>query len=317
MKGNSGRLQPISAYCTFILFATISGTTAQTLVLQRSFIEKYKNRATIEGTFIVDHAHKQPNAPKNDGDLHASGRSDAVGLPMVAEVMNARESTQKDVLQAIHENEGKGSATPIAGAWRIWFEHPSTTKPQVQFDTVPLAENTNPDHCFEIHPITEYSGSNILASLHQISGFTPKDAEAAFDQYEKLKATLRIADDNITITSKKVGFNYVGFVAEIAGKPERLDDNDSGTPDGQAVLATVLKNSGDEVLVDNLRLIFIAGTQAEAELAKASEGVKLDLIALPRLDLSAISALASDAGSGNFVRKLPYEMIVVSAHVQE
>ena len=298
-----------------VFFAATSAATAQTLVLQRAFIDKYKNRATIEGTFIVDHAHKRPNTPENDGDLHASGRCDAVGLPMVAEVMNAAESTQQAVLQEIHNNEGKGSAKRIAGAWRIWFEHPSTTQSQVQFDPVPPAANTNPDHCFEIHPITKYTGSTILTSLHQIQGFTPKQAEDAFDRYEKLKATLNINDDSITITSKKIGFNYVGFVAEIAGKPERLDDNDSGTSDGQTVLATVLKDNGDETLVDNVRLIFIAGTQAEAELDKTHEGVKLELIALPRVDLSAISALASDAGSGNFVRKLPYEMIVVSAHI--
>jgi hypothetical protein len=205
---------------------------------------------------------------------------------------------------------------PISGAWRIWFEHPSA-QPQVQFDDVPPAGNTNPDHCFEIHPITQYAGNSILNSLHEISGYTPKDAESAFGRYEKLPATLEIDDQTVMITSKKVGFNYVKFTAELAGKPESLDNNDAGTSDGQVVLANVMNDAGDEVLVDNVRLIFIAGTQPASELASAPEGATLEFLALPRLDLNAISAFIEAGGSGTVVRKLPYEMIVVGARALE
>ncbi len=284
---------------------------AQTIVLQRSFIEQYKNRATIDGTFIVDHAHKRPNPPAKDGDLHASGRSKEVGLPMVAEVMNAAGELQKDVVNAIHANEGNGTAASISGAWRIWFEHPSKL-PQIQFDDVPPAENTNPDHCFEIHPITKYAGMSILKSLKEIENFTPKDAEAAFGRYEQLSATLEIADETVTITSKMVGFNYVGFIAQLAGKPDILK-NDVGAIDGQVVLANVMDDQGDAVLVNNVRLIFIAGTPPAEALASAGDGATLQLLALPRLDLNAISTFAEAGGSGNGVRKLPYEMIVVAA----
>lgn len=290
-------------------------TNAQTLVLQRSFIEKYKNRATIDGTFVVDHAHKHPNSPAADGDLHASGRSEEVGLPMVSEVMNAAEAEQRSVIDAIHANEGNTSATPISGAWRIWFEHPSIV-PQVQFANVPPAANTNPDHCFEIHPITQYAGDPILNSFHEITGYTPKDAEKAFGNYEKLSATITIDDETVTITSKRVGFNYVKFTAELAGKPEALDENESGASDGQVVLANVMNNAEDEVFVDNVRLIFIAGTQASEELANAPEGATLELLALPRICLNAISAFIQAGGSGTVIRKLPYEMIVVGARTR-
>ena len=306
-----------SVYCLLglLIFAIIAPlTNAQTLVLQRSFIEKYKNRATIDATFIVDHAHPRPNKPANDGDLHASGRSEEVGLPMVSEVMNA--ASLSAVLAAIHENEKTHIATPISGAWRIWFEHPST-QPQIQFDEVPPAANTNPDHCFEIHPITQYAGNSILTSLHEISGYTPKDAEKAFDRYEKLSATLKIDDQTVMITSKKVGFNYVKFTAELAGKPESLDNNDAGASDGEAVLANVMNDAGDEVLVNNVRLIFIAGTQPAEELAKAGEGATLEFLALPRVELNAIAAFIEAGGSGKVVRKLPYEMIVVAARPLE
>lgn len=285
---------------------------AQTLVMQRSFIEKYKNRATIEGKFIVDHAHVRPNAPAKDGDLHASGRSDEVGLPMVSEVMNAAEDSQASVVDAIHANEGKDTPTDISGAWRIWFEHPST-EPQIQGLDVPPAANTNPDHCFEIHPITKFAGISILQSLQEIPGYTPKDAESAFGRYEKLSATLEIDDQTVTITSKQVGFNYVQFIAQLSGKPATLDNNDAGAADGQVVLANVMDNAGEAILVENVPLIFVAGSPPATELANAGDGATLELLALPRLDLNAISAFVEAGGSGTVTRKLPYEMIVVAA----
>src|SRR6266496_1883131 len=307
-------IQRPSAFLALFLIAPLA--SAQTLVLQRSFIEKYKNRATIDATFIVDHAHPHPNRPEKDGDLHASGRSQEIGLPMVSEVMNAADSMQAGVVNAIHANEGNGAATPISGAWRIWFEHPSS-EAQIQFDEVPPAGNTNPDHCFEIHPITKYAEKPILGSLQEIPEFAPKDAESAFGRYEKLSATLEIDSQTVMITSKKVGFNYVKFTAQLAGKPDSLDKNDAGAVDGQVVLANVMNNAGDEVLVDKVRLIFTAGTQPAGELANAPEGATLEFLALPRLDLNAISAFMEAGGSGTVVRKLPYEMIVVGARSLE
>lgn len=294
------------------LFLFVSLANAQTLVLQRTFIEKYKNRATIDGTFLVDHALAQPHPASQDGDLHAAGRSDQVGLPLVSEVMNAALDAQATVVQTMQANEGNETPTAISGAWRIWFEHPSKL-PQVQFDDVPPAANTNPDHCFEIHPITQYAGMQILQSLQDIQGYTPKDAETAFGNYEQLSATLVIDDQTIAVTSKRVGYNYVKFLAQLAGKPDTLDNNDAGQADGQVVLANILDNAGDQVLVNNVRLIFIAGTPPADTLAQASDGATLQLLALPRVDLNSISAFADSGGSGTLVRKLPYEMIVVSA----
>lgn len=103
------------------------------------------------------------------------------------------------------------------------------------------------------------------------------------------------------------------FIAQLAGKPDTLDKHDSGAADGHVGLANVMDNEGDAVLVNNVRLIFIAGTQAAEALANAGDGAKLELLGLPRLDLSAISAFIEAGGSGSVVRKLPYEMIMVGA----
>ena len=51
------------------------------IVLKRPFIDKYKDRATIEATFVVDKAHAHPNPAKSDGDLHIAGRAEEIGLP--------------------------------------------------------------------------------------------------------------------------------------------------------------------------------------------------------------------------------------------
>jgi hypothetical protein len=295
---------------SLLFFSLTPFASAQTLVLQQKFIAKYHNRATVEGNFIVDHAHPQPNPPSQDGDLHAAGRSDAVGLPMVSEVMNAAGATQQAIVNAIHANEGTGKAVPIAGAWRIWFEHPSKA-PQVQGATVPPAANTNPNHCFEIHPITVYSGQAVPDSLQPINGYTPKDPDTAFKEYEKLSTTIQIAANTVTLTSKQVGYNYVKFTAQLAGKPDNLDPNDEGQSDGQVVLANILGSEGDNVLVNNLRLIFVAGTLPAKTLQSAPAGATLELLAIPRVDLNAIWTFMQQSGTGTVTRKLPYEMIVV------
>lgn len=44
-----------------------------TLVLKKAFVDKYRNRATINANFTVDHAHKKPNAAAKHGDMQCRG----------------------------------------------------------------------------------------------------------------------------------------------------------------------------------------------------------------------------------------------------
>jgi hypothetical protein len=101
----SGRLAAallllLSVVCSS-LFANIE------ITLKNEFIEQFKDTATISVSFVVDKAHRQPNPPQKDADLHAAGRADEVGLPMVAEIMNA--ASQKSAVDAIHNVEGTGN----------------------------------------------------------------------------------------------------------------------------------------------------------------------------------------------------------------
>jgi hypothetical protein len=278
---------------------------AQTLVLKKAFIEKYKNRATIDATFVVDHAHPHPNPPSADGDLHAAGRSTEIGLPMVSEVMNAAQSSQTPVVHDLQGRQGNSGAAPITGAWRIWFEHPSQA-PQIQFDPVAPAGNTNPAHSFEIHPITKFNGKDVSGSFQNIPGFTPHPASTSFGSYEKMTLTVSATTTAVTISSKKAGYNYVEFFAEPLGKPQDLDDG------GSVILANVLEDDDADVLVDNVRLVFVPGTDPAQVITSSDHAAKLHLLGIPRVSLSALSTWLAASGAGTVTRKLPYEIIVVA-----
>src|SRR4051794_13541615 len=85
------------------------------IALTKKFIQDYKDRVTIDADdFIIDKAHKQPNPASKDGDIHVAGRAESIGLPIVAEVMNAK--FQKAALKRIHAREGTGQKIKVSGA---------------------------------------------------------------------------------------------------------------------------------------------------------------------------------------------------------
>lgn len=290
-----------------IILAVATPAFCGTVTLKKAFIEKFKNRATIDASFIIDHAHAHPNPPQKDGDMHVAGRAQQqVGLPMVAEVMNAAASGEAAVVTSVHQDEGDNQAVPISGVWRLWFEHPSTA-PQIQFQTVPPAQNTNPDHCFEIHPITKFGGIAIPGSFKFVPGFAAHDATSSFDSYENLTVTVKASSSGVTIASPKAGFNYVDFYIEFAGPPKPLDDG------GAVVLANVLAESQGEPIVENVRMIFVPATPPALRLQQhpPGNGDVWHVLGIPRVSLNAISAFVNAGGTSASSRKLPYEMIIV------
>src|SRR5690348_2025343 len=95
------------------------------VTLKRSFVETYKDRATIQDvTFTVDAAldhAKSVGKGSNDGDVHIAGRSTKVGLPMVAEILNGR--LEKSMIDAVQDALDNHKTLKIDGVWRIWAEH--------------------------------------------------------------------------------------------------------------------------------------------------------------------------------------------------
>jgi len=292
-----------------VLFTSSPGTCG-TVVLKRAFVKKYKDRATIDATFVVEHAHKKPNAPAKDGDMHVAGQAPKeVGLPMVAEVINAVQTDEQKAVKRVHDVEGTKIPVPISGAWRFWFEHPATS--QTQFASFPVAANTNPDHSFEIHPVTSFDGNDVSVSFQRIPGFTPYPASKAFASYESLTFTVSATATAVTLTSKKSGYNYTQFRMLLKGTPKKLDDG------GFAVLADVFDAGSEETeesIAANVRMIFVPNTAPLKELLtrKLGDGDTLTVIGIPRINLNAVFGFVN-AGSGRpAARKLPYEMIVIA-----
>jgi hypothetical protein len=121
-----GAVQSASAIAIILAFALClpwqTSGAENVLILNGDFIQKYKNRATIEASYLIDKAHHKPNSPSKDAGIPIAGRApEEIGLATVAEVMNAAE--QPAALDAIHAAEGSGQAVKVVGIWRIWPEH--------------------------------------------------------------------------------------------------------------------------------------------------------------------------------------------------
>lgn len=132
-----------------------SASADTTLELKNDVIEAFKNRATIEVTFAAKFAHSRPkkpspSKPSNDGDIHISGTAPEIGLLTVAEIMNAVDFP----VTLKHVQSKLGGTVQMVGVWRIWPEHGGESHHvQGEADANDIT-NTNPDHIFEIHPVT-------------------------------------------------------------------------------------------------------------------------------------------------------------------
>ena len=280
------------------LFANIE------ITLNNDFIEKYKDQATISASFIVDKAHPHPNPPKNDGDLHAAGRAEEIGLPIVAEIMNA--ASQKAAVAAIHKAEGTGNPIPLTGVWRIWCEHGGDSQ-QIQGRPLQPFKTTNPPHVFEIHPITKFNSTSIIGALHPIQGYKPKDAEAAFLKYEALTSYITVGPDTTSLVTTMAGYNYVEFVAV-----PLAEERQEAFSDGVGVLAAVHNLDGG-LLVHERRMVFVKDSPEEKGLRSLKPGEGMHVLGVPRISLKLLSYRAAHHSENQHMLDwaLPYEIVIV------
>jgi hypothetical protein len=90
------------------------------MTLRKSFIDSFKNKLTIAANYEVYFAHKHANTAIKDGDLHFAGYDKKIGMPIVAEIMNAKEFDA--AVQIVHDFEGKGkpqNKVKLSGVWRL------------------------------------------------------------------------------------------------------------------------------------------------------------------------------------------------------
>jgi hypothetical protein len=288
------------------VLAFAAAAHAQVVIkLNNSFIDEFRNRASITATYSVVKSHHKPNPASKDGDTHSAGTAPEIGLAAVAEIMNAKE--QPAALKAILAVEGSDSETvKIVGAWRLWAEHAGGDD-QVQGAEIPPFDTTNPDHVFQIHPIVSVNDIDVRKSLHPVTGFTPKDAERAFTQYENLRCKIIPGATQTTLMTTMAGFNYVKFVMTLNEDPVTI-------PGGDGTVARVAVSTLDgDLLVRRLRMVFLAGTPPEKAVLELHKGDSLTVLGVPRIDLALVAFRAAHAADRPEVLdwNLPYEIVVV------
>jgi hypothetical protein len=215
-------------------------------------------------------------------------------------------------MDAIVAAEGSESETvKITGAWRLWPEH-AGGKDQVQDGPMDPIKNTNPDHVFQIHPIASVNAIDTRKSFHPITGFTPKDAERAFTQYENLRCRIIPGAQQTTIMTNMAGFNYVKFRMELVDDPEPFRAGD-----GTVAFASV-STLDDELLVRRRRMIFLKDTPPEKKVRTMKKGGHLIVLGIPRIDLALVNYRVEHATDQPEVLdwNLPYEIVVVGVFAE-
>lgn len=295
-----------SASALFLLLGLFTGSLFANIeiTLKNEFIEQFKDKATIDVSFVVDKAHKRPNPATKDGDLHVAGRADEVGLAIVAEIMNAK--SQQAAMDAIHKAEGKNTPIPLTGVWRIWCEHGGDVQ-QIQGQPLEPFDTTNPPHVFEIHPITRLNSTSIIGSMKPIVGYKPKDAESAFLKYESLKSHIAVGQGTTSLTTTMAGFNYVEFMAV-----PLKDQSPETLPDGTAVMASARTLEG-EVLVHKRRMIFVKDSPEEKAFKALKTGEGMHVLGVPRISLKLLSFRVAHHTENEQMLDwgLPYEIAIV------
>lgn len=292
------------------LTAFVSAAHAEiSLTLKQSFVTKYKDRATIEAECTVDKSKGKANPASKDGDMHIAVRCPGeIKLPLVSEIMNAKEFPV--VLAQTVQDEQSQDKVRIAGAWRIWNEH-SGDETFVQGRSVARAPNSNPDHVFEIHPVTFYGDTDVRASFHPIAGYKTKDAEQAFSNYENKRSTITYStrSKNVTVTSSGLGYNYVDFQMELNERPFKISD-------GYFAMARVRDWEG-HLIHRKRRMVFVEGTPPAETVKSLGAGDCLRVLGIPRLNLALVNYRVNEARKGNkapLAWNLPYEIIVVGVY---
>jgi hypothetical protein len=288
------------------------------LTLQRSFIERVKNRVTVTTDFLIDKPKDRANKRADDGDLHVAGRpGDEIGLMAVAEIQNAGDDDVKPALDFVQANADTGSPVRMSGIWRIWFEHAGGSN-QVQGETLAKAKGTNPDHVFEIHPVTRVGDIDVLHSLRPIPGYTkPDNTMQRLDMIEHMNASLRIDDEDDTVTIRTGGNkpNYIHFIIKMLPGDhgfQRKDNTWTQPSDGKFIFAKIY-DLDEELRVHKRRIAFVKGSEPFRQAEALQPNRCLNVLGITRVNLELISWRIRNAKKRPEVLgwNLPYELVAV------
>jgi hypothetical protein len=295
-----------------------AASTGSTLVLKTAWAKKFRNRLSIEAKVTV----LKLSSKEDDADIHGGSKQNQIGLPMVAEILNGAEPSQKTARQEL-QPAGNADKT-IYGAWRLWFEHPphgggtqcqnfGTQAPDICQDQALTGSDSNPDHSFEIHPVFSVNGASVgRSSMILKDNLQVKDSAKAFKDYTGKTRKLNIVRSNtaLTLNSKSIGDNYVRMRIRIlqANTPTKRND---GSTDGGWVRADVIADQDSEkVLAPNVRVFYLLDSKPGDVLRNAEEDDEVKILGMPRLDLDAI--LQASETQHTLTMQLPIEFVAVA-----
>ena len=318
-----------------LLFVFAAGSVGEgapsTLVLKTAWAKKFRNLLSIDARVNIA---KLTNHVGDDGDIHGGSRKNAVGLPMVVEILNGDDTKQKEALTALKPLAGApDEMKDIYGAWRLWFEHPPHTGSRTQcqiFGTSPSSvpsicsnqslggAETNPDHSFEIHPVFAVNGRAIGRSSLVLTAVNTsvKKTEDAFREYTgaNKKLTVKRSNTALTMTSIKVMANYANLRIRVTkAKTDTKRDKD-GSVDGGFVIADVLGMVDGELEAlprgRGLRMFYLRDSAPGDKLNAAAVGDEFIIVGTPRINLDDV--LKRTEAQSMIEIPLPFEFIVVA-----
>jgi hypothetical protein len=284
------------------LMAEFSPNDVQ-IEIHKSFIAKLMNRVSMDVDFRVEHADIVPHPAFMDGDLHFAGHSPQVGLPVVGEIINAAQ--EKEAVDLVHAAKRTGTPLALSGVWRIWPEHAGDVD-EKQGGERHATHSPNPDHVFEIHPVTTVAGISLLDSFHPVEGFLPGAAAVVVPRLEQVHCRITVRRGDIVITTQKGLYNDLAFIMEVA------DDRQTVVADGRFVTASLLDTDGT-VLARRRRMVFVRDTPPERAVRRLARGARLHVYGIPRIDLSEIYRRVEEHGRrpGLLDENLPYEVVII------
>lgn len=287
-------MKKIILFCLGFLLYAPAVDSQPSITLRKTFVDSFKNRVTINAQYNVWYSHKKANTAIKDGDIHCSGYDAKIGLPMVAEVMNAKD--YKAAVDLFIEHEGKGDPDnkklSLTGVWRLWPEHLGA---EDFFQGMKLSrariekKTTNPDHVFEIHPVTQLEDIDLTSSLVNIEGYEPKDVWSVFGQIQNKKFAITHNKKTISFSTKQIGNNYIDLWARV--------DQFWKVEDGAMAFCTILDSDfdpstdkiADKLVSKKTRVVFVTGSEPYKQAAKKTGKHLIHILATPRINLSLIS----------------------------
>ncbi len=274
--------------------------------IYRSFMERYKDRVTIQATFTVDQSLKQPFPPFLDGDLHFAGRAPEVGFPTICEIANA--AGEPSAVELVHRAEAWHRPIKLSGVWRIWPEHAGGPEAKQGKPEEPVGTATA-SHVFEIHPVLRLGRQSLLGTFRPVQGFKPGDARAEFGLYDKVPCEISLQPQKISITTRKGLYNDIEFLLEATADPPQV------VADGRFLTADVRDLKGEPVTARK-RMVFALGTAPELAARRLRPGQRLHVWGIPRINFAEISRRVAAAATDpkGLAQPLPYEIIVIGLY---